>query len=78
MPRRAPRERSPELLEALKHFDRAGHQPDPVTQQLMATFDRIDECPELRKASHLLAKALKANETGVPLPAPPAWLPPLL
>lgn len=78
MPRRAPRGGSAELLAALSHFDRAGREPDPVTRHLQVTFDRINACPELRNASRLLAKALKANDDGVPLPAPPGWLPPLL
>jgi len=78
MPRRAPRRGSPQLLTALRHFDRAGHEPDPVTRQLQVTFDRIDACPELRNASRLFARALKASEDGDPLPAPPGWLAPLL
>lgn len=78
MPRRAPRGGSAELLAALTHYDRAGREPDPVTRQLQATFDRIDACPQLMKASHLFAQALRAGADGAPLPAPPGWLPPLL
>jgi hypothetical protein len=78
MPRPAPRGGSAELLAALKHFDRAGPEPDPVTRHLQTTFDRIDACPELRNASRLLAEALKASGDGAPLLAPPGWLPPLL
>lgn len=78
MPRHALRRASAQLLAALGHFDRGGDQPDPVTQRFQEIFDQIDACPDLRNASHLLARALKANAGGAPLPAPPGWLPPLL